>query len=86
MHLASVRSPGICFLFSSLANVVLHVPLKCFKLESHQGQQYTSPSDFISAVNESLKHTLILVVEGTLLKHKVIYLTSTNENPVGYYS
>lgn len=77
---------AFAFFFSSLTNVVVHVPLKRFKLKSYRGQQYTSPSDFISAVNESLKHTPILVVEGTLLKHKAIHLTSTNENPVDYYS
>lgn len=78
MHLASVRSPGICFLFFSLTSVVVHVPLKRFKLKSYQGQQYTSPRNFISAVKESLKHALLLVLEGTLLRHEAIHLTLTN--------
>jgi len=77
---------AFAFFFSSLSNVVVHVPLKCFKQKSYQGQQYTSPTDFISAVSESLKHSVILVVEGILLKHNAVHLTSANENPEGYYS
>lgn len=61
MHLASIRSPGICLVFFPTTGVV-HVPLKCFKVKSYQGQQYTNPTDFISAVNVSLKHTVILKI------------------------
>lgn len=86
MHLASIRSSGICFLFFLPLQCCCTCTFKMFKQKSYQGQQYTSPTDFISAVSESLKHTLILVVEGILLKHNAIHLTSTNENPVGYYS